>query len=327
MPSARKIHGRPTPLFGGIGVLLAFTLSATLFLRPMRVDQMVLLLAGAAAFSLIGLLDDLYDVGAPKLAAEAIVVVAIVWAGGIDVKLPWPYAGEVLAVLWILGVANAFNCLDCVDGVATGTAAVIALLLIPLALFWDHLGVAIAGAALAGSALGFLRFNFSPARIFLGDAGSLMLGFLAAALPAALVPSREHHAALVTWIAPVLLLGIPVGDFLLVHVRRYLRGVTDLRCLLTSTGRDHLPHRLLDAGLTSRRAAVWLYGSTALTGGSGVALVVFGPAAAALPVAVLAVVLLTSGIARQIMGASVGPARGARRLPPAELAHAQGDGG
>lgn len=299
-PSGRKIHRRPTPLLGGIAVFLAFALATLMFLKPMRGDQMLLLLAGAAAFSLIGLLDDLYDVGALKLGVEAAVVVAIVWLGGVNARLPWPYAGEILAVLWILGVANAINCLDCVDGVAAGTVMVGALFVIPLALFWNHIGVAIAAAALAGSALGFLRYNFSPARIFLGDAGSLAVGFLAAALPAALIPSRLHHAALVTWIAPVLLMGVPVGDFLLVHIRRYLHGATDLRRLVTSTGRDHLPHRLLDAGLTTRQVAVRLYAATALMGASAVSLVLIGPVAAAVLLMVPAAALLTTGAARWV---------------------------
>lgn len=279
-----------------MAVFLAFAIATELALRPGRGDQVLLLLAGAAAFCLIGLVDDICDAGAWKLGVEAAVVLAIVAFGGVRVHLPWPYAGEVLAVLWILGVANAVNCLDCVDGVAAGTVVVNALFLIPLALFWGRPGVAVASAALAGAALGFLRYNFSPARVFLGDAGSLMLGFLAAALPATLIPSRVHHAPLVTWIAPILLMGVPVGDFVFVHVRRYISGVRNPLRILTSTGKDHLTHRLLDAGLSARQVALWLYGAAALMGTSAVCLVVFGPMPAAVPVAVLA----TSGAARWV---------------------------
>lgn len=266
---------------------------------------MALLLAGAAAFSMIGLLDDLRNAGAWKLGVEAAVVVAIVRLGGVNVHLPWPYAGEILAVLWILGVANAVNALDCADGVAAGTVALNALLLFPLALFWGRPGIAAAAVALAGSTLGFLRYNFSPARIFLGDAGSLMLGFLVAALPASLIPSREHHAALVSWIAPVMLLAVPVGDFLLVHLRRYQSGVRHPIRLMTSTGKDHLPHRLLDAGLSVRQTALWLYAATALVGAGAVGLVLFGPIAAAVPLAIPLGALWTTEVVRRVAWASV----------------------
>jgi hypothetical protein len=134
----------------------------------------------------------------------------------------------------------------------------------------------------------------------LGEAGSQRLGFLVAALPAALIPSREHHALLVTWIAPVMLMGVPVGDFLFVHVRRYRNGVRHPLRLMTSTGKDHLPHRLLDTGLSTRHAALWLYGATGLMGASAVSLVLFGPVAAAIPI----VVLVTTGAAGWVAGAS-----------------------
>lgn len=282
-PEARKVHKRPTPLLGGIAVFVAFAGSTAFFVHPGRPSQMFLLLAGAATFGLIGLIDDLFDAGPWKLGAEAAIVIAVVWLGGIRVHLPWPYMGDILAVCWLVGVANAVNCFDCVDGVAAGTVAITAVLIIPLALFWGRSGVAVAAAALAGASLGFLKYNFSPARLFLGDAGSLMLGFLVAALPATLIPSREHHAALVTWIAPILLLAAPVGDFLLVHVRRYMNGVRHPLQLLAITGKDHLPHRLLDTGRSPRDVALWLFGLTALTGLSGVCLVIFGPFVAVVP--------------------------------------------
>ena len=127
-----------------------------------------------------------------------------------------------------------------------------------------------------------------------------MLGFLVAALPATLIPSREHHAALVSWIAPLLLLGLPVGDFLLVHLRRYRNGARNLIRLMELTGKDHLPHRLRDAGLSNRQTALWLYGATALAGAGAVGLVLYGPIAAAFPLGVL----LTTGVARWVGWAS-----------------------
>ncbi|HYM71288.1 MAG TPA: MraY family glycosyltransferase [bacterium] len=288
-PAPRKLHARPTPLLGGVATYVAFAAATTLFLRPVIHDQMTLLLAGAAAFGFLGLLDDLWDAGAWKLVAEAVVVTAIVWLGGFQINLPWPGSGAILAILWILGVANAVNCLDCADGVAPGITLIGGLALTVLAVSLDRWGVAVAAAATAGASLGFLRYNFPPARIFLGDAGSLMLGFLLAALSAALVAP----AVSTEWAAPLMILGIPVFDFLFVHVRRYQQGVRHPLKIVTSTGKDHLPHRLLQAGLSNREAAVRVYTLSAVAGITALALVLWGPIVAALLGAPLLITGLT----------------------------------
>jgi len=292
------VHVQATPLLGGVAVFFAFAVATLVFLRPVVPMQMVLLLAGAAAFGIIGLVDDVRDAGPWKLAIEAVVVTAIVCIGGFQVNLPWPVAGHVLAILWILGVANAINCLDCTDGVAPGTAVIGGLALAALALVLGRMGVAVAAVAMAGAALGFLRHNFPPARIFLGDAGSLMLGFLLGGLGAALVlPDVSAE-----WLAPLLILSIPVCDFLFVHVLRYQRGVRNPLRIVTSTGRDHLPHRLLDAGLSSREVAGRVYRLSALVGASAIALVVWGPVAAVAPMLPLIAMRPTALLRRMLVG-------------------------
>ncbi|HTD46535.1 MAG TPA: MraY family glycosyltransferase [bacterium] len=284
LPSSRKVHTQPTPRLGGIAVFLAFAVTALLFLRPVIRDQMTLLLAGAVAFFLIGLVDDLRNAGPWKLAVEGGVVASIVLLGGFRVNLPWPHLGEILAILWIVGVANAMNCIDCTDGVAGGTATIGALALVPIALVAGRLGVAVGAASVAGAALGFLRYNYPPARIFLGDAGSLMVGFLLAALSATLA---APGASLARSVAPVLILGLPVCDFLFVHWKRYQNGVRNPIELLRYTGKDHLPHRLQQAGLSFRQIAWWVYSGAALLGLSAVVLVLWGPLTAAIVAAPL----------------------------------------
>lgn len=281
-PSIRKLHTSPTPLLGGVAVYLAFAGATLIFLRPVIGGETALLLvAGAAVFSIIGLFDDLRNVGAWKLAVEAAVVVAVVWLGGFRVTLPWPYLGDILAILWIVGVANAVNCLDSADGVAAGTAVIGALALTLLAVLGQRWGIAIGTAAVAGAALGFLRYNFPPARIFLGDAGSLTLGFLLAAFGAALaIPTRGLPGELV---APALVGALPCYDFLFVHIRRYRNGIRNPLRLLTSSGKDHLPHRLLNTGLSPRQVALWIYGVSALLGGGAFVLILWGPLIAVVP--------------------------------------------
>lgn len=276
LPSSRKVHTIPMPMLGGLAAYLAFGAATWLFVRPVVPAQVALLLFGAAGFALIGLLDDLRSAGAWKLLLESVLVIEIVYLGGFKLNLPWPFLGEILAILWIVGAANAFNCLDCMDGVAGGVAAITGLAMACLALLANRLGVAIAAACAAGAALGFLRYNFPPAKIFLGDAGSLMFGFILASLGAAIVVND------VSWtmqLSVILLLGIPVGDFLVVHARRYRAGTRHPLGLLTSTGKDHLPHRLAASGLTPRRTAIWIYEISALVALGAIALAVGGPIA------------------------------------------------
>ena len=288
---------------GGVAVYLAFAVTTLVFLRPViGAETALLLVAGATAFSAIGLIDDLRNVGAWKLAVEGVVVVAVVWLGGFRVILPWPYLGDILIALWIVGVANAVNCIDSADGVATGTAVIGALALTLLAILGKRWGIAIGCAAVAGAALGFLRFNFPPARIFLGDAGSLTLGFLLASFGAALaIPTRGLPGEVV---APALVGALPCYDFLVVHLRRYQNGIRSPLQLLTSSGKDHLPHRLLDAGLSPRQVALWIYGVSALLGGGALVLILWGPLIAVVP-------LIASA---WFVGWVAGNAQGGRRL-------------
>jgi UDP-GlcNAc:undecaprenyl-phosphate GlcNAc-1-phosphate transferase len=321
LPAPRKLHAQPTPLLGGLAVFAGVAAATALFVRPVVPGQTMLLLAGAAAFGLLGLADDLWDAGAWKLVAEAAVVTAIVWLGGFRISLPWPGGGEILAILWILGVANAINCLDCADGVAPGISAIAGLALMVLAITLGRWGVAVAAAAVAGASLGFLRFNFPPARIFLGDAGSLMLGFLLAALSAALVAPRISTA----WIAPLLILSIPVFDFLLVHVKRYQQGIRGPLQIITSTGKDHLPHRLLQAGLSNRETTVRVYALSAAAGVSALSLAVWGPI---VPI-ILTVPLLATQIAYLAWVTVKSPRRlgGPNNSAPVAMPGNIGDGG
>jgi len=276
MPAPRKLHRLPVPLLGGVAVYFSFAAATLAFARPVNDLHTVLLLAGAAAFGLIGVLDDLLSLSVARLAAEAAVVAGIVWLGDFRAGLPWPYLGHLLAVGWIVGVANAFNCLDCADGTASGAATVGGLALAAVAALLERWAVATAAAAVAGASLGFLRYNFPPARIFLGDSGSLVLGFLLSALTAALATSARSPWEL---LALALVLALPVYDFLLVHWRRYRAGVRNLLDIMASTGKDHLPHRLLAAGLSPRAAALRVYCASALLGVAAFSAVVWGPAA------------------------------------------------
>lgn len=273
-PSPRKLHRTPTPLLGGVAVYASFAAATLAFSRPVNDLHVQLLLGGAAAFAFIGVLDDVRSLSVARLLAEAVVVAFIVWLGDFRAGLPWPYLGHLLAVGWIVGVANAFNCLDCADGTASGAAAAGSLALAVFAGSQGRWAVAAAAAALCGASLGFLRYNFPPARIFLGDSGSLSLGFLLSALAAALATSLRSPYQL---LALAVILALPVWDFLLVHWRRYRRGTRGLVELMASTGKDHLPHRLLASGCSPRGAAVRVSVASAWLAAAGLTLAVGGP--------------------------------------------------
>ena len=255
-PSPRGVHTRPTPLLGGLAVLCG--LGAGLAAVPGAVAAAGPLCAGAAAMAAIGIVDDRVALGwRAKLAAQLVVAGAYVALAG-----P-PGAGgaaAVLAVVWIAAITNAINLVDNTDGLAAGTAAIAALGFAAIALGDARGDVAVPAIGVCGAALGFFVHNFPRARVFLGDAGSLPLGFVLAALPLALAGDRSLGSSL-----PLLLpLGYPVADTAYVIVSRWRRGVP-----LAHGGTDHTSHAL--ARRTELRLAVIaLLAVSALLGATGV---------------------------------------------------------
>lgn len=314
-PNDRKIHPRPTPLFGGLAVYATVAGTVLLLFGPTREALGVLL--GGGLFLAIGLVDDLTDFGASKLLMEFGAAWLIVKVTRTVFHLPWPPAETALTVLWIVGVANAFNCLDCADGVAAvaGLAAGSAFLAIAL-LTNQRLEVLLA-AAIAGASLGFLPYNLHPARIFLGDGGSLILGYLVAVVGVMLSPGVLSIPAMAT---PAVVLAIPIYDIILVHAVRYRSGQRSLRGLLTSTGKNHLPHRLMDRGLSPRGVAVVVLLGSAATGAAGIALAAVNSLPGALIIG-LAVVMALALLEREWIGAVP---RSQSLIPRPELQNPEG---
>lgn len=266
VPSGRGVHREPTPLLGGAalyvgclaGILAGALASGTLQLGSTRILGF---LAGATIVFVMGILDDRYNLGWFSKLLVQLVAAVILLAGHNVGPLPlMTPVGLLLSLLWIVGLANAMNFLDNMDGMAAGIAFVIALSLAGLALVGGSVDVAFLAAALAGAALGFLRYNFHPASIFLGDAGSLLLGYLLAS--AGLAVARPQ-AELVELLIPVIALGYPIFDITFVSVTRALRGQH-----LTQGGKDHTSHRLARITGDTRKTALIVY---ALCAGLGVA--------------------------------------------------------
>jgi UDP-GlcNAc:undecaprenyl-phosphate GlcNAc-1-phosphate transferase len=210
-------------------------------------------LLAATVVALIGLWDDYRPLPAwAKLAGQFAGFLVLAYFG-VRVRLPIPEPlNYAITLLWLIGITNAVNFLDNMDGLSAGVSAVAAAFILLLALLNDQFLVASLAAALLGACLGFLRYNFPPAQIFMGDVGSLFLGFLLAVLGIQL--RFPQNVNFVTWMVPVFLLGLPIFDMTLVVVSRLRRGLSP-----NTPGKDHISHRLVQFGFNSRETVLILY--------------------------------------------------------------------
>lgn len=285
-PAARKLHTAPVPLLGGLAIYGAVCGALILFSDRFYVAQVMSILLGATWMSFFGLWDDRWGLGAlPKLLAQ-IGSAVILMASGVMVSLPVPGALNVaLTLLWVVGITNAMNLMDNMDGLSGGVGAVAASFFLLLAALSGQYLVGALAAAVLGACLGFLIYNFNPASIFMGDTGSLFLGFVLAALGIKL--RFPANVPWVTWMIPLLVLAVPIFDTTLVFASRLRQGKNPL----TTPGKDHVSHRLVARGWSRREAVLLLY----LAGCSGGALAIFVSVAdAAVAYAIAAVTLLVA---------------------------------
>jgi len=261
-PGPRKVHVNPIPLLGGIAIYLGFVLAILLTIHAASLQQMIGILAGATLLVIVGFLDDgglLHH--QVKLFIGMPIAALFLIATGIRAQLFSQFlpgtSGAILdgcfTVFWVMGITAAFSILDHMDGLCAGIAAVAAAFFTISAALGGQMLVRTLGAATLGAALGFLRWNFNPAKIFMGDGGAMFLGFLMATLSLKVRPDGAQFP--VTWIVPVLILGVPIFDTALVSISRARRGLLPF----TSPGKDHTAHRLSNMGLGHRGAVLALY--------------------------------------------------------------------
>jgi UDP-GlcNAc:undecaprenyl-phosphate GlcNAc-1-phosphate transferase len=268
--SSRKIHATSVPRLGGVAIVAAFyaplagllfhtnELSHRFYEDPHK--ALGLFLGGFVIFAL-GLYDDLRGAGAKlKFAVQFLVAIGLYDVGFRIEQVALPFAGHLslgsfalpLTLLWIVGVTNAFNLIDGLDGLAGGIAFFSVATTFVIAVSRADALMSLYMASLGGSVLGFLIFNFNPASIFMGDSGSMFLGFILAATS---LQTSQKSSTAVAMLVPVVALGLPIMDTLLAMIRRFLRGRS-----MFSADREHIHHRLLALGFTHRRAVLMLYG-------------------------------------------------------------------
>jgi UDP-GlcNAc:undecaprenyl-phosphate GlcNAc-1-phosphate transferase len=275
-PDSRKLQPGAVPRLGGIAIMTGLGSGAVMAAlsrwgewQGLRRSEMVALAVGTGIVFLVGVIDDLFGVSAAKKFLVQIVaawlLVRIGWSFEVlrlpvvgQVNLGW--LGSLVSLLWIVGVTNAINLIDGLDGLAGGVVAIISTSLLGYAILQGNAGTVLLMAATAGACIGFLRHNWEPARIFMGDSGSLSLGFL---LAAATVHSSLKAPAAVAILVPILALGVPVMDTLLVMGVRFLdrpKGPLTVRFLsMFHADRKHLHHLLSHFGTARSRIVTWIY--------------------------------------------------------------------
>lgn len=261
MPDERRVHTHPVPRLGGLAVYLAFIFSV---LRNFQFsDEIIGLLAGSTVIYLLGALDDIKKLSAnTRLVFQLLAAFIVVFSGlKITFTLQYGLFGKILSyaisVLWLVGITNAFNFMDGIDGLASTLGLVCSLLFLSVVVNTNQYHVAFISAALSGACLGFLKFNWRPAKTFLGDGGSTFIGFMLGCL--AIYGSWASDNPVVALSTPVMILGIPIFDLIYTTVARVRSGkIRNVREWLEYAGKDHFHHRLLNLGFSVEMAVLFI---------------------------------------------------------------------
>ncbi len=290
-PRADRWHSVPTPHLGGVGIFFGFAL-ATVLTSNLEQYPWGILIASGIAFSL-GLIDDLRHISPQtKLIGLFIAAFTIIIFGNITAFFPWRFANILISFIWLVGIANALNLLDNMDGLAGGTALIVSGFLAYF--FWKSGNDPFLYLTLAigGSVLGFWIFNFPPASIFMGDSGSLFLGLTLAALAIAREPQASNVFAVMG--IPIFIFLLPILDTVMVSITRILRGRSPIQ-----GGRDHTSHRLVALGLSERQTLLVMMGISVI---SGVAAVILESWSYFLSLALLPFIVLTFSLFSAYLG-------------------------
>ena len=258
-PNARKVHTHVIPRLGGLAIYIGF-MAAVLFCVPLH-HELIGMLLGCTAIVAIGIWDDICNIPARVKLVGQIAAACIPVAFGIQIEwLTNPFGDilvlpEVIAVpltiFWIIGFTNTVNLIDGLDGLAAGVAFIASISMFLLAVNLNQFLPALIIVSMAGAALGFLQYNFNPAKIFMGDTGSMLLGYT---LAVSAVLGLVKTAATVALVVPIIALGLPILDTTFAIIRRRMSGVP-----IFQPDKGHLHHRLLALGMTQKQAVLIMY--------------------------------------------------------------------
>lgn len=301
-PNYRKVHARIMPRLGGLAIYLAFMIGILLlkFVTNFQSDYLYAILIAATIIVITGVIDDMRELSAKaKLVGQIAAACIVVFVGDIQiVNINLPFGGELdfgwlgipLTIVWIVGITNAINLIDGLDGLAAGVSTIALMTLAVMAMIMGN-GIVIAMAAiLAAATIGFLFFNFHPAKIFMGDTGALFLGFMISVL--ALLGFK--NVAVISFVIPVIMLGVPISDTFFAIVRRLRSGKK-----WSDPDKSHLHHRLLDLGFSHRQTVLIIYAMAAMF---GVAAIIFSMAKVWGAILLITVILVAIELFVEIIG-------------------------
>ena len=271
----RRMHKRAIPRFGGMAIYIATM--ATLLIFGDDHGKLVPVMIGGTAIYILGIVDDFKNLNAKLKFGLELLIATLMYAMGLRISLITNYFGEgsivfgttlcyIVTVLWIVGITNTVNLVDGLDGLAAGIATIASLCIAYIAYIhgsqYGMMTVCLAMVALAGATSGFLPYNFYPAKIFMGDGGSLFLGFMIATLS---VVGPLKRSTIIAVAVPEIVLGVPIFDTFFAIIRRWASGRP-----IMEADRGHLHHRLMDSGYGQKRAVIMLYGISGIMGMSAV---------------------------------------------------------
>ena len=270
----RTVHKVPTPRLGGLAIFFSFVISVFLFYEVTNFT--LSMIAGSFLLIIVGILDDVFTDKVRAVIKFVVQIAAagiVVWQGGVLVQwvnvfghyIEFSVFSVPLTILWIVGIINAVNLIDGLDGLSCGISTISAISLLLVTILLGEFQIALLIAILAGSCIGFLPFNMNPAKIFIGDTGATFLGFVLAIIS---IQGLFKTQAVITFIIPFLILGVPIFDTAFAIVRRLIRGKHPF-----SADRGHLHYRLVDMGFNKKQTVRILYAVSALLGISSIMLV------------------------------------------------------
>ncbi len=276
-PDARKVHRQPIVRIGGIAIfggttialLIVWWLGGFGLLPPDKDAEIWGVTIGGIFFFCIGLADDLFSLSPSSRLLLQTIVATFAWWKGVKIDfLSIPFYDLIhlnqwwlslpVTIIWLVGMVNAINWIDGLDGLAAGVSGIAAVVMLIVSLFMDQPAAALIAAALAGGALGFLRYNFNPAQIFMGDGGAYFIGFLLAGVG---VIGLAKTAAVTAVILPYVILAVPIVDMSIVIISRVSKGKSPFLA-----DKSHIHHRLLEAGISQRLTVLFIYALTLWVG-------------------------------------------------------------
>lgn len=296
-PNQRKVHQKLMPRLGGLAIYLSFVIGVLVFFPDS--DYTWPLLIGSTIIIITGVLDDMKELSPKLKIAGQLAAASVVVYGGVEVTyVNLPFFGELefgflsipITILWIVGITNAINLIDGLDGLAAGVSSIALLTVAGMAITMGNTFVVMIGFITLGSTLGFLLYNFFPAKIFMGDTGALFLGFMISVL--SLLGFK--NVTLFSFVIPVIILGVPISDTIFAIVRRYVQ-----RKPFSAPDKSHLHHCLLRLGYSHPETVLMIYAMAALF---SLAAVIFSQATMFGSVFVLFILLLLIELVVEVTG-------------------------